>query len=280
MPKHRHRSFAGILAALLALSLAAGALAAKTVPLPRPRPADAGNGSGTASGALRAVPGDVRPAPELSACARRLRNRALFTPLPAIEGPGECGATDVVRLAAVMMPDRRVVALDPPVTLRCGMAEAVSEFMRSNLAPTALALGAPLAAIATAASYDCRGRNRERDAKLSEHGRANALDISALKLADGRLVVLADPAVPQEARQSMRVAACRYFTTVLGPGADGFHTAHVHLDRIVRRGGLRLCQWDMRGPTLAAVPLPPPKPMASTGAVPKSSKRRSGARHK
>jgi hypothetical protein len=94
------------------------------------------------------------------------------------------------------------------------------------------------------------------------------------------LVALADPAVPQAVRQSMRVAACRYFTTVLGPGADGYHTAHVHLDRIARRGGLRLCQWDIGGPTLAAVPLPPSKPMASTGPGPKPSKRRPDERHK
>ena len=217
---------------------------------------------------------------ELSACARRLRDRALFTPLPAINGPGECGATEVVRLAAVVLPDRLMVALDPPVTLRCGMAEAVSEFVRSGLAPIVAGLGAPLAAVVAYNSYECRTRNRESGAKVSEHGRANALDISALKLADGRLVALADPAVPQAVRQRMRVAACRYFTTVLGPGADGYHTAHVHLDRIARRGGLRLCQWDIGGPTLAAVPLPPSKPTPSTHAVPKPSKRQSGARHK
>jgi hypothetical protein len=218
--------------------------------------------------------------PELSACARRLRDRALFTPLPEIDGPGECGATEVVRLAAVVLPDRRVVALDPPVTLRCGMAEAVSEFVRSGLAPIVAGLGAPLAAVVAYNSYECRTRNRERGAKVSEHGRANALDISALKLADGRLVALAGPTVPQAVRQSVRVAACRYFTTVLGPGVDGYHTAHVHLDRIARRGGLRLCQWDIGGPTLATVPLPPSKPMASTGPGPKPSKRRPDERHK
>ncbi|MEX2036833.1 MAG: extensin family protein, partial [Xanthobacteraceae bacterium] len=92
-----------------------------------------------------------------------------------------------------------------------------------------------------------------------------------MKLADGTMVALASPAVPPGIRERIRVAACRYFTTVLGPGADGYHTAHVHLDRIERGGGLRLCQWDVRGPPeVTHVPLPAPKPL----------KRQSGARRK
>jgi hypothetical protein len=56
---------------------------------------------------------------------------------------------------------------------------------------------------------------------------------------------------------------------VLGPGSDGYHEDHVHVDLAERRGGYRMCQWDVREPgeELAAsatnVPLPRPRPTVS-----------------
>jgi hypothetical protein len=35
---------------------------------------------------------------------------------------------------------------------------------------------------------------------------------------------------------------------VLGPGSDGYHENHVHLDLLERRSGYRICQWDVRDP--------------------------------
>ena len=43
----------------------------------------------------------------------------------------------------------------------------------------------------------------------------------------------------------MRTAACGWFTTVLGPGSDGYHEDHIHVDLAVRVSGYRLCQWDV-----------------------------------
>jgi hypothetical protein len=56
---------------------------------------------------------------------------------------------------------------------------------------------------------------------------------------------------------------------VLGPGSDGYHEAHVHVDLAERRSGHRMCQWDVREPepevTASAVnvPLPRPRPTVS-----------------
>jgi Extensin-like protein C-terminus len=44
----------------------------------------------------------------------------------------------------------------------------------------------------------------------------------------------------------MRTSVCARFTTVLGPGADGYHEDHIHVDLAERRGGYRICQWDIR----------------------------------
>jgi hypothetical protein len=138
------------------------------------------------------------------------------------------------------------------------MAEAVVEFVR-ELAPAAAEFRAQLVSIEAADSFSCRNRNHQQAAKISEHARANALDVGTLMLADRSRIGLADPALSLVFRERVRESACRYFTTVLGPGADIYHSAHVHLDRAERGRGHRLCQWELSPP---AVPLPPAKPVA------------------
>jgi len=39
--------------------------------------------------------------------------------------------------------------------------------------------------------------------------------------------------------------ACARFTTVLGPGSDGYHEDHIHVDLMERHSGYRICQWDL-----------------------------------
>jgi hypothetical protein len=185
-----------------------------------------------------------------TACQVRLASgRAVFKPLGELTGgpgsPAACGGPDVVLLQRIILPDHTTVAVEPPATLRCEMAEAVTDFVRDDLAPAAAAIGAPLSAIDNDDSFDCRGRNRVAGARLSEHGRANALDIRAVRLRDGRVVRLTDAAAPQGTLQAMKAAACGRFTTVLGPGSDGYHEDHIHLDRIERRSGYRICQWNV-----------------------------------
>ena len=224
---------------------------------------------------------DAAPTP----CQMRLSpDRAVFKPLGELAGPAECGGPDVVRLERIILADRSEVAVEPPATLRCEMAEAVVSFVRQDLASAVTAMGAPLSAIENYDSYDCRGRNNVAGAKMSEHGLANALDIRSVRLKDGRVVRPADSGAPTEFRIAMKAAACNRFATVLGPGSDGYHEDHIHIDRIGRHGGYRLCQWDLHdGPQTyalqsvvapfragaaalpVAVPLPRPRPFAAAG---------------
>jgi hypothetical protein len=124
--------------------------------------------------------------------------------------------------------------------------------------------GTSLKSIDNYASYDCRGRNRVAGAKLSEHGRGNALDMRSLKFANGKAVGLTDPQVAKEFREDLRRRTCARFSTVLGPGSDGYHEDHVHVDLALRRSGHRMCQWEVREPAehpaAGAVPLPRPRP--------------------
>jgi len=161
-----HVKVLGALVLLLATIVAA---MAEMTPLPRPRPVG--------------IPGDLTSAEAVvSPCRSRLSEVAVFKPLPSITGPGDCTATDVVALDAVLLPDKHRIVLFPSATLRCPMAEAVTHWIRDDVAPTITAQGKSLRGVETLDSFDCRPRNGIKNEKISEHGRANALDVARLNL--------------------------------------------------------------------------------------------------
>jgi hypothetical protein len=235
-----------------------------------------------------------------SACQLRLAKVATFQALGTLVGPGDCGAPDAVQLQAVVLRDQTRVAVTPPATLRCSMAEQVADWLRDDVAPTLAESGPPLRVLDNFDSYECRGRNRVRAAQLSEHGRADALDVRAFRLGDGRDITLTNVGVAKDLREKIRSSACARFSTVLGPGSDGYHEEHVHLDLAERHNGYKLCQWDVREPPPPAqaksaapaepggeeaeqaaipadeVPLPRPRPLAAnlTNTRPKKSESR------
>ena len=197
-----------------------------------------------------------------SACQVRLAKIAVFQPLPTLVGPGECGAVDAVHLDAVILPDQSKVAVTPAGVLRCPMAEELARWVRDDVAPTATKLGSPLRVLDNFDSYECRGRNRVRGATLSEHGRADAIDVRLFKLADGRALTLTDVNVDKAWRETIKASVCARFSTVLGPGSDGNHEEHIHLDLAERRNNYKLCEWDVR------VPPPPPAVAQKEDAAP------------
>jgi len=186
------------------------------------------------------------------------------------------------------------VIVTPPATLRCSMAEEIAKWVRDDVAPAALKLGAPVRELDNFDSYECRGRNRVRGATLSEHGRANALDVRGFNLADGETIGLTDVNVAKAWREGLRASTCARFSTVLGPGSDGNHEEHIHVDLAERRSGYKTCEWDVREPvqqvekiepqptSVAAlsepVPLPRPRPVANTSDDAKPKKARLQAR--
>jgi len=205
-------------------------------------------------------------------CDLQLAKVAGIRPLGALVAPGECGAPDAVELESVLIAGGTKVTIAPPATLRCAMAVEVAQWVRDDVAPAAMKLSAPLREIENLGSYECRGRDRVRGATLSEHGRANALDVHAFRLANGMRIVLADPRVPLDFRNAVRDSACARFATVLGPGSDSDHAQHVHLDLAPRRNNYKICEWDVRAPAAtvegaaiapADVPLPRPRPFVA-----------------
>jgi hypothetical protein len=235
------------------------------VPLPRPRPAlaPATAPEGPAAGANppAAIDKPAEPAavaPQPSACRLALTETIAIAPsIPDIHGAGGCGGEDLVRLEAVVLADRRQVAVKPAAILRCAMATAVADWIRIDMAPLAAGLGSVISDLDNFDSFECRGRNRIVGAQLSEHGRANALDVRALKLANGQSIALTDREVRREVRESVLHSVCARFSTVLGPGSDWYHEDHIHLDLAERRGNYKICQWNVWDPLPAIAPLLP-----------------------
>jgi hypothetical protein len=231
------------------------------IPLPKPRPAEAPAAEDKAdakpAGTEKPAAEQAAPPPP-SACRLALTEAIAIAPsIPAISGPGGCGGDDLVRLEAVVLSDNKHVAVKPAAILRCTMAAAIADWIRSDVAPFAQSLGTSISDLDNFDSFECRGRNRVSGAKLSEHGRANAIDVRALKFANGQSLSLTDRSAAREQREAVLHSVCARFTTVLGPGSDWYHEDHIHLDLAERRSGYRICQWNVYDPMPATAPLLP-----------------------
>jgi hypothetical protein len=239
------------------------------VPLPKPRPAEApaieankpAEGKPAPAEADRpaehAAPAPV-PAPLPSACRLALSDAIAIAPsIPDIHGAGGCGGEDLVRLEAVVLPDKHLVSVKPAAILRCTMASAVADWVRTDIVALAAGLGSTITDLDNFDSFECRGRNRVPGALLSEHGRANALDVRSFKLANGRSISLTDRTVSRELRESVLHSVCARFSTVLGPGSDWYHEDHIHLDLMARHNDYKICQWNVWDPMPPIAPLLP-----------------------
>jgi hypothetical protein len=217
---------------------------ADDVPLPRPRPAEAD----------RKVSQPIEIDPLEREAAQKLCEEfvhadvAVALALDPMAWDNGCTAAAPVGMSAVKLVSGRLVELKPAAVLRCPTALAIARWVREDLAPLAERLGSGIERIDVAASFSCRPRNSVFGAVMSEHGKANALDIRALHLADGRRIAIENADGPREFLAGMRQSACARFTTVLGPGSDRDHETHLHVDLAERRGGYRICQWTLPEP--------------------------------
>ena len=259
---------------ILGLAFACCGLAAaeipKPVPLPRPRPPIVTEPQSFREAAGPDFNSDAVTS-EPSACRARLEAIAVIDAMPRLIGPGACGGGDMVQLNAVRLAkDARIVVKPAPI-IRCEMAESFASWIRDEAAPRVNASGTALRSVDTYDDFNCRGRNRIIGAQISEHGKGNAVDVRSFTLVNNRVMLLTDVTVSKELRDGLRESVCARFTTVLGPGSDGYHEEHIHLDLADRRQGYRICQWDVREPPPPTVlvyvqfegkplPLPPSRP--------------------
>src|SRR5690606_19198194 len=111
----------------------AAVLAESRTPLPQPRPT-IGPASDRSDRMHAGAPEHPVAPSAPSACRLALTDAVAIAPsIPAITGPGACGGTDLVRLEAVVLPDRTRVPVKPAATLRCTMASAIADWVRADM---------------------------------------------------------------------------------------------------------------------------------------------------
>lgn len=165
-----------------------------------------------------------------------------WTPLEdRVTGEG-CGFESAVRI------ERSSVEVGEAFSLSCRAALSLAMWERHVLQPVARTqTGQTVVAIEHYGSYACRNLYGEPGRRRSRHATADALDVAAFVLADGRRVPVTAyaPGVPEaslgpDARllRDLHVGACRYFDGVLGPGYNRAHADHFHFDR----GSFRICR--------------------------------------
>jgi hypothetical protein len=163
------------------------------------------------------------------------RSEVAFTALPPT-GEGDCARPDRTRLGDYpLAPDT------PAVT--CPVAAALEIWRRDSVAPAARdILGSELARIEHLGAFSCRRMYGGAEGPWSEHATANAIDIAAFVLEDGRRIsVLKDwDGTEEEMRflRTVRDGACGSFATVLSPEYNAAHADHFHLDQDDRWAGV------------------------------------------
>lgn len=181
---------------------------------------------------IRAMSANPRASRGGGICGRGSLRGEAIDPVP---GPGACGIPDAVRIRQVAG-----LNLSTPARMDCATARALDDWVREGVLPRVGAKGGGAVGLRVAAGYACRGRNNQAGARISEHGRGRAIDIAAIRLADGsELSVLRDWGRGERGRilRALHRAACGPFGTVLGPESDRYHRDHFHFDTARYRSG-------------------------------------------
>ena len=160
--------------------------------------------------------------------------RASFTLIPDRYYGAGCSTLNTVRLEGVHSDSSRLTLTNlGPVT--CPTAKTMAAWARFGVDRAARQiLGSRLVRIETMGSYNCR--NVAGSSRRSAHATANAIDIAAFVLADGRRISVLDDwnGGNSAERKFLRVvhdSACKRFGTVLGPEYNAAHRNHFHLEQ-------------------------------------------------
>lgn len=176
----------------------------------------------------------LSPRPEYRQCLSQLGvQQASFTPLTDRYFGSGCSAVSSVQLSS-LTTDSAQMALSNLGPVTCSMATTFAGWARFGVDRAAeQILGSRVARIETFGSYSCR--NVAGTSRRSGHATANAIDVSAFVLSDGRRITVLDDwdGGTSAERRFLRVvheSACKRFGTTLGPGYNAAHANHFHLE--------------------------------------------------
>ena len=165
------------------------------------------------------------------ACASLLsqaNQKALIRTQPVADSAGACPLHNVVRVR-----DFGPVSLNSSFLASCPLALSSALFVSQQARPlTRTWTGSELVRIEHLGSYACRNIYHRPDARRSEHATAEALDISAFRLANGERVTILHgwrSTKTQPWLQALLTASCGYYGNGLGPDYNAAHANHFHL---------------------------------------------------
>jgi len=172
-----------------------------------------------------------RNSPETLQCHIDLAREGIgFRALPDQRFAGGCSALGAVQLVDIGTPVTNLRAMT------CPLARQFARWSREAVQPAADQwLRARIVRIETFGTYSCRGVNSQPGARLSEHGFANAVDVSGFVLEGGRRITVQDGWRGEDERvrrflRAVHLAGCRRFNIGLSPDADAYHYNHLHFD--------------------------------------------------
>ena len=146
-----------------------------------------------------------------------------------------CGVSEAVRIRSVSG-----IRLSNTAIMDCTTAKALKSWVDNSAKPVLRSKGGGLKTLRVAAHYACRTRNSMPGARISEHGKGRAIDISGVQLKDGSTITVLRgwrAASTSKTMRALHKGACGPFGTVLGPDGDRFHQDHFHFDTARYRSG-------------------------------------------
>jgi hypothetical protein len=215
--------------AVLLLVLPPATALAQSVPLPLEKP--------------RAASEEGSDAPSLSCLRALLEAGVVAGPAESFVSRGQCIVAEPVAVEAVATSIGTLRLPARPI-LDCRFAGVLAAWLSEVVNPVAASLlGSPVDAVITGPGHQCRDRAGGR---LSEHAIGHAIDVSGVRLLDGRSIgvdrLVGGEGAEREFLRAISTSACGYFTTVLGPGSDAAHADHLHLDSAERSTAeFRIC---------------------------------------
>ncbi len=118
-------------------------------------------------------------------CQRALAGLdAQFTFVPQVKS-GACGTPAAIELSGF----GKGLAISPPIIVSCDLAASLQTWMKTHVQPLAKRyLGSSIVQINTMSSYACRNRYGAKNAPLSQHAFANAIDVRGFVTAKGQVL--------------------------------------------------------------------------------------------
>lgn len=214
-------------------------------PTPEPKP-DAATTEPTPPAPATPDAGQASAADAAACLADLTKLGVTFTQSKASFAP--CSIDNPVELESIKT-DNDTVTFNGKPTFKCTFALKFSQWVADVAIPVVRDQeDKALTALSTGPGVECRNRNGDTTAKISEHASGNAVDIDQIVLADKSRIAISQVANTNDPHYRMlmalRTSACGYFTTVLGPGSNAAHASHYHLDLGVhgKSGNYRICE--------------------------------------